>query len=108
MLDVFSRDINYLRVSLTDKCDLRCRYCVPEKCGYLSDSRQLLTIDEIYRIIKLFSDSGITKVRFTGGEPFLRKGAFELFRTHNITHPARTFTSTMRAKPALSFHALNL
>ena len=94
MLDVFSRDINYLRVSLTDKCDLRCRYCVPEKCGYLSDSRQLLTTDEIYRIIKLFSESGITKVRFTGGEPFLRKGAFELFRRVRALEGIKTMAVT--------------
>ena len=94
MLDVFSRDINYLRVSLTDKCDLRCRYCVPEKCGYLSDSRQLLTTDEIYRIIKLFSKSGITKVRFTGGEPFLRKGAIELFRRVRALEGIKTMAVT--------------
>ncbi len=73
MKDAYGRNINYLRVSLTDKCNLRCMYCMPEgKCNqsYISTK---MSIKEIELIIRIFAEIGIEKVRFTGGEPLVVK-----------------------------------
>lgn len=69
MLDKFNRDINYLRVSLTSDCNLRCLYCMP-KANCIAQKNNL-TLAEFSRLLKLFSLIGITKIRFTGGEPLL-------------------------------------
>lgn len=78
MKDSFGRDINYLRISITDRCNLRCKYCMPEdgidKCNH-SD---LLTLEEMEYIAKIFVELGIEKIRITGGEPLVRKGAINL------------------------------
>jgi cyclic pyranopterin phosphate synthase len=80
MKDRFGRTINYLRVSVTDRCNLRCGYCVsagdPPPCA----SEDLLTRDEIVDIVKVAARLGVTKVRLTGGEPLLRGGIVELVR----------------------------
>lgn len=78
MIDRCGRNINYLRVSITDKCNLRCRYCMPESGIKYADTEEILNLDEIYRVIKLFSELGIEKVRITGGEPLVREGAAQL------------------------------
>lgn len=79
MKDSFGREINYLRVSLTDRCNLRCRYCMPEE-GIRDklDHGDMLSLEENYEIIKVFHDLGIKKIRFTGGEPLVRKGITSL------------------------------
>ncbi|MHC4160025.1 MAG: GTP 3',8-cyclase MoaA [Planctomycetota bacterium] len=69
---------NYLRISVTDRCNLRCVYCNPlGDCG-LIDHREILRFEEIERITRLFAECGISKVRLTGGEPLIRKGIVEL------------------------------
>lgn len=75
MKDSFGRKINYLRVSLTDRCNLRCSYCMPEE-GISNKIRHqdMLSLEENFEIIKAFHDLGINKIRFTGGEPLVRKG----------------------------------
>ncbi len=73
MEDSHGRNINYLRVSLTDMCNLRCMYCMPEgKCNqnYVSSK---MSIEEIDLIIRIFAECGVEKVRFTGGEPLIVK-----------------------------------
>lgn len=79
MKDSFGREINYLRVSLTDRCNLRCRYCMPEE-GIRDklDHGDMLSLEENYEIIKVFHELGIKKIRFTGGEPLVRKGITSL------------------------------
>lgn len=73
--DNFGRVHNYLRVSLTDKCNLRCNYCMPEDNRFLPQSK-LLTADEIFKIAEIFVlKFGISKIRFTGGEPLIRSDA---------------------------------
>ena len=84
MKDSFGREISYLRVSLTDRCNLRCKYCMPkdgikDKVGH-SDT---LTLEEVYHIIQEFAQLGISKVRFTGGEPLVRKGIVDLISMTN-------------------------
>jgi GTP 3',8-cyclase len=83
VLDRFSRKINYLRVSVTDRCNLRCVYCMPE-CGVnLMKHSDILTFEEIYEIVGVAVKLGIDKVRITGGEPLVRRGIVDLVRMIN-------------------------
>lgn len=78
MQDAFGRTIDYLRLSLTDRCDLRCTYCMPERMRF-QPRDELLTIAELDRLASTFIRMGIRKLRITGGEPLVRKGALDLF-----------------------------
>ena len=73
MKDTFNREINYLRVSVTDRCDLRCVYCMKENMKFLPKS-EILTSEEINNICSAFIKLGIKKIRITGGEPLIKKG----------------------------------
>ena len=74
LTDSFGRFHDYLRISLTERCNLRCKYCMPEEGVQLSPSEKLLTSEEIYRLASLFVREGVSKIRLTGGEPMVRKG----------------------------------
>lgn len=78
MLDNYGRRINYLRVSVTDLCNLRCIYCMPADGVAKKERRDLLTFEEIENIVRAGAQLGINKVRITGGEPLVRKGIVEL------------------------------
>ncbi|MCK9612024.1 MAG: radical SAM protein [Bacteroidales bacterium] len=78
MLDSFNRNINYLRISVTDRCNLRCFYCMPEKGVRLLSHNEILSFEEITEVVKVASEMGVTKVRITGGEPLVRKGIISL------------------------------
>jgi len=80
VLDRFKRNINYLRISVTDRCNLRCTYCMPEGGIQLVPHSEILTFDEITDFCKVALKNGVTKVRLTGGEPLVRKGITELVR----------------------------
>src|SRR3989304_7665285 len=85
LFDPFKRRINYLRISVTDRCNLRCRYCMPEEGIPLIRHDDILTYEEILRIVRVFAKEGISKVRLTGGEPLVRKGIADfLFRLSQI------------------------
>ncbi|MEP5340818.1 MAG: GTP 3',8-cyclase MoaA [Algibacter sp.] len=71
--DLHGRDHAYLRISLIERCNLRCTYCMPEDGVKLSPKSHLMTYEEIYEIAKTFVDHGVTKIRLTGGEPLIRK-----------------------------------
>ncbi len=77
LLDPFKRKINYLRISVTDRCNLRCTYCMPEEGIPLISHADILTYEETLRIVRVFAKEGISKVRLTGGEPLVRKGMLE-------------------------------
>ncbi len=77
LLDLYRRRINYLRISVTDRCNLRCRYCMPEEGIPLLPHDEILTYEEILRIVRVFAQEGISKVRLTGGEPLVRRGIVE-------------------------------
>jgi len=87
-LDSYNRDIDYLRISLTDACNLRCVYCMPEDMTF-RPRHELLSDDELRRLITLFGKLGFLKIRFTGGEPTLRPGLVELVR-HAVKTPGIT------------------
>jgi GTP 3',8-cyclase len=75
IVDSFGRDHNYLRVSLTDNCNLRCFYCMPEEDYEFTPNAKLMQFDEIEAIAKIFVEQGVNKIRLTGGEPLVRKDA---------------------------------
>lgn len=77
MRDSFGRDITYLRLSLTDRCDLRCTYCMPARMAFLPKA-DILTLEELDRVASCFIRHGVRKLRLTGGEPLVRKGATDL------------------------------
>ena len=77
MLDQYGRRINYLRISVTDRCNLRCRYCMPEGVQDVG-MKNILTFEEIWEIVKVSVSLGITHIRITGGEPLVRKGCADL------------------------------
>jgi cyclic pyranopterin phosphate synthase len=77
MLDKFKREINYLRVSITDRCNLRCVYCMPKEGLSLIGHEDILSYEEMLRIIRIARELGIVKVRVTGGEPLVRRGVTE-------------------------------
>ena len=79
LVDRHGRTIRYLRVSVTDRCDLRCRYCMAEKMTFLPRS-ELLALEEIALIAERFIARGVTKIRLTGGEPLVRRDAVDLVR----------------------------
>ncbi|OIP17056.1 MAG: cyclic pyranopterin phosphate synthase MoaA [Betaproteobacteria bacterium CG2_30_59_46] len=76
--DRFGRQVEYLRVSVTDRCDLRCTYCIPEGYKGFEEPEHWLSFDEIERVIGTFARLGVSKVRMTGGEPLLRRNLPEL------------------------------
>ncbi|WBW50069.1 GTP 3',8-cyclase MoaA [Peptoniphilus equinus] len=80
MNDAFGRQIDYLRISVTDKCNLRCRYCMPETGVPYINHDKLLTIEDYCEILAAAKELGIDKVRFTGGEPLVKKGIVALIQ----------------------------
>jgi len=80
MFDRFDRNLNYLRISVTDRCNLRCIYCMPEEGIKLFRHEEILTFNEIAGFTKVAVSKGVTKVRITGGEPLVRKGITALVR----------------------------
>lgn len=82
LTDQFGRTINYLRVSVTDRCDFRCVYCMAENMTFLP-KKDLLTLDELSRVCRAFASRGVRKIRITGGEPLVRKNIMQLFENLN-------------------------
>ena len=80
MYDPLKRAITYLRISVTDRCNLRCTYCMPEEGIPLVDHSEILTFNEIEEFTRVAVSNGVNKVRITGGEPLVRKGITELVR----------------------------
>ena len=78
MYDLYKRNISYLRISVTDRCNLACSYCMPEQLAADTGRNEILKFSEITRIVRTLAPLGITKIRLTGGEPLVRKGVEEL------------------------------
>jgi cyclic pyranopterin phosphate synthase len=84
--DTFGRFHNYLRISLTEKCNLRCVYCMPAEGVVLTPKAELLTLQERKRLISIFASLGVDKLRFTGGEPSISNQLLELIKHSRTTH----------------------
>jgi cyclic pyranopterin phosphate synthase len=78
LIDQFGRRVDYIRLSITDRCDFRCQYCMAEDMTFLPRD-QVLSLEECARLVKVFVKLGVKKVRITGGEPLGRKNAMWLF-----------------------------
>ena len=73
IIDKYGRKHNYLRISLTERCNLRCSYCMPENGVILKEKSKYMTSEEVIDIAKIFVNLGVTKIRLTGGEPLIKK-----------------------------------
>jgi len=80
LIDPFGRCIDYLRLSLTDKCNMRCFYCIPKGFKDFHTPAEWLTYDEVSRVVKVFAEMGVSRFRLTGGEPLVRQGVSGLVR----------------------------
>ena len=80
MVDRFGREINYMRISVTDRCNLRCTYCMPNEGIQWLPHEKILTYEQIIRVVELAATLGVRKIRLTGGEPLVRKNLHELVR----------------------------
>ncbi|TLM97259.1 MAG: radical SAM protein, partial [Actinobacteria bacterium] len=78
--DALGRRIDYLRISITDRCNLRCRYCMPAEGVVWKPHEQIMSFEEIVRFARIAAEEGISKVRLTGGEPLVRRGVPGLVR----------------------------
>jgi molybdenum cofactor biosynthesis protein A len=114
LTDTYGRFHNYLRISITERCNLRCKYCMPENGVELTPNEQLLTTGEILKIAKLFVEAGVDKIRLTGGEPTIRKDVVEIVEELAKLPGLKTIAMTSngivlaRKLPALHKAGLNL
>lgn len=97
MYDRFNRKINYLRISVTDRCNLRCVYCMPEEGVKLLEHQDILTFDEIVKVTETAVRKGIDKVRLTGGEPLVRKGIVDLVKMIGQIEGIKDYSMTTNA-----------
>jgi cyclic pyranopterin phosphate synthase len=93
LIDRFGRTVNYVRLSVTDRCDLRCVYCMPEKMTFVPRT-QLLTLEEMETVGRSFIDLGVDKIRITGGEPLVRRNILQLFNNLGAIEALRDLTLT--------------
>src|SRR6478609_6430094 len=91
--DSFNRTHNYLRISLTDNCNLRCFYCMPEEDYDFTPASHLMQPQEIEMLAKTFVEQGVTKIRLTGGEPLVRKDAAKIITELSKLPVALTLTT---------------
>lgn len=117
MRDKFNRDIDYLRLSITDRCNLRCKYCMGDKDVVFLPKDEILTVDEIEKIVDVFSELGVKKIRITGGEPLVRKNFREIVERINKLENIQEInitTNGIRLEEELEFladkkiHSLNI
>ena len=112
LYDNHGRVINYVRLAVTDRCNLRCFYCMPEEGIKYVPRKELLSYEEMVRIVSLLVDMGITKLRITGGEPFLRKDMVDFLSTVNkldgLDQIHVTTNGTLTASIIPDFHNLGI
>ncbi|MEE4243704.1 MAG: GTP 3',8-cyclase MoaA [Desulfopila sp.] len=118
LIDNYNRKITYLRLSVTDRCNLRCRYCCPEEGVVLVPHEEILSFEELHRLVRIFASLGVSKVRITGGEPFARrdlvnfllklKSSVEGLRTLSITTNGVQTFHHLEALKAAGVDGINL
>ena len=101
LIDKFNRHINYVRISVTDRCDFRCTYCKSEKMEFVPRA-QLLTLEEIAFIAQAFTELGVEKIRITGGEPLIRKNVMQLFENIGKLPKLKELTITTNGSKLLT------
>lgn len=102
LIDKYNRKIEYIRISVTDRCDLKCLYCTPKDSDSYSRRRAILRFEEIARIVRCFADMGVSRVRITGGEPLVRKDmtllVSQISNINGINDIAMTTNATLLSK----------
>ena len=108
LIDQFGRKVDYIRLSITDRCDFRCQYCMAEDMTFLP-REEVLRLEECARLVKIFTELGVSKVRITGGEPLVRKNALWLFeeigKLQNLKELVLPTNGSQLAKQAQSLKA---
>lgn len=94
MIDGYGRNIDYLRISVTDRCNFRCQYCMPEDGIEQCEHSEMLTFDEIERIVRIMANIGFKKIKITGGEPLVRKNICALIKNINEIEGIESITLT--------------
>ena len=94
MFDSYNRKIDYMRISVTDRCNLRCKYCMPSDGVDFISHNEILTYDEIIRLIKIATKLGITNIKITGGEPLVRKDVMGLIKNIKNIDKIKSVTMT--------------
>ncbi|AJQ26431.1 GTP 3',8-cyclase MoaA [Pelosinus fermentans] len=104
MQDSFGRIIDYLRISITDRCNFRCSYCMPPEGVPLLEHSEILSYEELLRVIRILGQYGVNKIRITGGEPLIRKGILDFIRAireiETVTDLAMTTNGSLLADRA--------
>lgn len=112
MIDNFNRKINYLRISVTDLCNLRCRYCMPEEGIQLRDHSDMMSAEETLMAIRAAAELGINKIRITGGEPLVKRGIVKLCKAvadiPGIEEVCMTTNGTLLTKYAMELKSAGL
>ena len=108
LFDPFGRKIEYLRLSVTDKCNMRCFYCMPKGFRSFEEPEHWLSFEEIERVVAAFSDLGVSRIRLTGGEPLVRKNlpqlAHRLSALAGVDDLSLSTNATLLAKHAVELH----
>ncbi len=87
LIDRYGRILNYVRISITDRCNYRCRYCMPENGITWFPHEKMLRYEDIFFLVSVLQEMGVTKIRFTGGEPFVRKGFISFLKDFQSSFP---------------------
>lgn len=103
LVDPFGRRVTYLRLSITDRCNLRCRYCMPENGVDVLDHEHILSYEELERLAAIFISLGVNKIRITGGEPFVRKGCLEFMQRLKYKNPGLSLHLTTNGVAVLPY-----
>lgn len=104
LIDRFDRHVSYLRVSVTDRCDFRCVYCMSEDMEFVP-RQQLLTLEELSFVTRAFSELGVSKIRITGGEPLVRRNVLRLFRDIGALPGVRELVTTTNGSQLVNMAA---
>lgn len=105
LIDPFGRRITYLRLSITDRCNLRCRYCMPADGVNVLAHNEILSFEELERLAAIFVSLGVNKIRITGGEPFVRKGCLEFMQRLKEKNPGVNLHLTTNGVAVLPYLA---
>ncbi|MFD1258652.1 GTP 3',8-cyclase MoaA [Mucilaginibacter terrae] len=105
LVDKYGRQLNYLRLSVTDRCNFRCYYCMPEEGINFASRKDLMSFDEMYQLSSIFCNLGISKIRITGGEPFVRNGIMPFLKKLSVVQGLQEITVTSNGTLSTQYQA---